>query len=147
MTSYITELEAETYFAAKVQTAPWDNAAIELRDKALLEATKIINRLRYVGTKTSDDQDNQFPRNGNVSVPQAVKDACAEIALALLSGYDTNKEIENLSVVSEGYSNVKTTYDRAFALEHQSAGVPSPVAWLLLKPYMADVQGIALIRV
>lgn len=147
MTPYMTEAQAIAYFDNRLYTKAWDNAQQTNREKALREATCIINRLRFAGAKTATSQENEFPRNGETSVPTPIMEASAEIALSLLDGVDVNAELNNLQVAAEGYSNVKTTYERGFALEHQAAGVPSPVAWLLIKPYLVDVQSVTLIRV
>ena len=102
MTPYLDETEAQTYFDTVLFTNVWDSATSEERLKALLMATRIIDRLNYFGSKVSESQEHQFPRtdgsNYDSTVPQQIKDACCEIALALLDGVDVNIERENLSV-------------------------------------------------
>lgn len=114
--------------------------------KALYMATRIIDRLNYIGSKTETDQEHEFPRNGETTVPQDILDACCEIAISLLDGYNDDIEYENQFVQQQKYSNVQTTYNRPAASEHIIAGVPSIVAWRLLKPYLRDPNAVSLSR-
>lgn len=144
--------EAEAYFATRLNTDAWDcleGAANETKDKtaALTMATKIIDRLNFLGCKTDPTQQNQFPRDAATTVPEAIKEASFEIALALLDGVDPEIEFENLFLISQGYSNVRATFDRAQKSPYFLAGVPSAAAWMLLKPFLIDPNEIRLDRV
>jgi hypothetical protein len=80
-------------------------------------------------------------------VPRDIEIACYEIAIQLLSGVDPDMEIENLAAHSQGFSTARTTYERAYVLEHIAAGVPSARAWILLKPYLRDPRRLNISRV
>lgn len=146
MSAYIDITDASSYFAERLHTEAWDNAEDTDRDKSLAMATKLIDRLNFLGDKTDESQELQFPRFSDNEVPQDIKDACCEIALKLLDGFDPEMEFENLLMVSQGYSNVRSTYDRSRVPEHLASGIPSVIAWRLLKPYIRDANTVDLSR-
>lgn len=143
---YGTLQEANAYFATRMYTSPWDRATVQNQTKALNQATRIIDRLRFVGTKTSDSQELQFPRGGDTVVPTDVRNACFEIALSLLDGKDPERERTNLSVLSQGFSGVRTTYTNSAARDHILAGVPSHTAWTYLLPYLDKTEDVRISR-
>ena len=147
MPSYLTIIEAQTYFNTRLHTQPWDYAIDDEKTKALAMASKIIDRLNYEGEKTDEAQVNQFPRDADIAVPQDIMDATTEIALSLLDGVDPELEFENLAMITQQYGTIKSTYDRSINQEYKMAGVPSMTAWRMLKPYLRDSQGIDLNRV
>lgn len=107
----------------------------------LIRASDIIDRLRYKDTP-NEDQRRQFPRQDQTEVPDQIKEACVEIAIALIDGIDTTLEYENQSMTSQRYANVWSQYDRSTPNLHYIAGVPSLDAWRLLIPFLADHQSI-----
>ena len=146
LTAYITEIDAQTYFDGRLNTLPWDNATSGDRDKALSMATQLIDRLNFLGEKTDEDQDLQFPRDADTDIPDDIQYACCECALALLDGVDPEMEFENLGMISQGYSNIRSTYDRSRPSENILAGIPSVLAWRYLKPYIRDIRAVDLDR-
>lgn len=147
MADYASSAEADTYFATRLNASPWDDASSGNKAKAVTHATAIIDRLNFLGEKTVSTQANQFPRNDDTTIPQDIQDACCEIAKALLDGVDPEIEIENLSMTQMQYGPAKTSYDRSRLPEHIAHGVPSGVAWRLLKPYLRDASAVTLMRV
>ncbi len=147
MTNYATEAEAQTYFDTRLHTEPWDDAGDPDRTAALTMATDIIDKLNYIGVKTDAAQVNQFPRGTDTVVPDDIKKASSEIALALLDGVDPEIEYDNLAMISQAYGAVKSTYDREIPPEHTLAGVPSIVAWRFLEPYLRDPNSLEIVRV
>jgi hypothetical protein len=145
--AYCTVDEAQSYFDGRLNTDAWDDATSTNKEKSLINATRLIDRLNFKGTKTSDSQDLQFPRDEDTTVPDDIKYACSELALALLDGVDPELEFENLRMVSQGYANVRSTYDSLIPAEHINAGIPSVAAWRYLKPYLRDAQAVDLSRV
>jgi len=157
VSNYLTPEEAEEYAYARLNTEAWDDAVDDdgsefgnegtLTYKALTMATKIIDRLDYRGDKTDEDQDNEFPRDEtDDEVPEAVREACFEIALALLDGIDPQLETDNLRRVSQGYANVRSAYNTEMPAPYISAGVPSPTAWRYLFPYLKDTNFVTMMR-
>jgi len=147
MANYADSSFCDTYFTTKLNTESWDEASDEEKTAALTMATDSIDRLNYLGEKTDPDQENQFPRDADTIVPEDIQKACAEIALRLLDGVDPEIEFENLSMVSQGYANVRSTYDRSQLPPHLVAGIVSVTAWRFLKPFLRDWRGLAINRV
>jgi len=156
MASYLTPEDAQEYADERLNAEAWDDAVDEdgssfgqpgtLTYKALAMATKIIDRLNYRGDKYDSGQENQFPRGTDTTVPTDIEEACFEIALALLDGIDPQLEGENLRMKSQGYANVRSTYDSDMPAPHMVAGVPSLVAWRYLVPYLRDVGMVDMLR-
>jgi len=146
MPSYATQIDATIYFASRLGTECWDDAISEDKDKALGQATHIIDRLNFVGCKNDVDQVNQFPRDTDTVVPDDVKNASIEIALALIDGVNPELEFENLFMTSQGYGGARSSYDRSVKPSHVLAGVPSFTAWTFLKPYLRDPHSMELRR-
>lgn len=148
MAQYATETEAQAYIDDRLNVEAWTDATSANRDKALIMATRAIDRLNFRGDKAGgDNQVLQFPRGDDTLIPQDIKDASAEIALSLLDGIDPELEFENLSMITQGYANVRATYDRSRPAEHIIAGIPSVVAWRFIKPYLRDPLTLELSRI
>lgn len=94
--SYVTHAEAAAYFANDARATAFLALAVNIQETHLLRATRAIDALPLQGTKYLLDgtQELQFPRQyregydmdestGEAEVPQRVKDACCEEALAL----------------------------------------------------------------
>lgn len=147
MAYYGTTVGGDAYFTEKLYYQPWDEATEDQRIRALAEAAQLIDRLRFAGSKTDEDQELEFPRDGDDEVPANVEKAAYEIALALLDGVDPDLEHQNLAISSDGYSSARATYNRTTAPEHFAAGIPSRKAWLFLRPFLADIRSVKLRRV
>lgn len=138
---------ANKYMDGRLRSSAWRDADVADRRAALREATEIIERLNFAGSKASDDQYLAFPRGADTEVPQDIEKACYEIALKLIEGFDPELEIDNLAAISQGYTGVRTTYERTFVHGYMRAGVPSAKAWAYLTPYLADHEAMTLRRV
>jgi hypothetical protein len=168
MDYYGTLIEAESYFGSRLHENAWSDADPGDRPKALWAATQIIDTLNFKGHKhpvhvllqqnslaTSEEiraaevsQVLEFPRDGDTEVPEAIRQACYEIAHSLLDGKDPELELEALGIASQGYSSVKTTYARdQVPIEHIVNGVPNAMAWRLLRPFLRDADEIKLSRI
>lgn len=83
----------------------------------------------------------EFPRGPETEVPVEIEHACYEVAYALLEGVDQETQVENLSVVSDAYSRVRNRYGRSTSRTNQIInGIPSMIAWKLLKPFLVDTR-------
>lgn len=167
MAQYATIDEADDYFDEKLHCEMWANQSVSDRNKALKTATKYIDRLRFIGMKnpayvyslanpTADEtdvfeagqtQELEFPRGSDTEIPAEVKHACCEIAYALLDGRNPELDYEELTVTSQGFANVRNASDRQFQQGHTAAMIPSPLAWLFLRPYLRDVREVKVSRV
>jgi len=147
MDPYITVADADTYFENRYNVTIWDQADDDDKEKALKDMTLRIDRLNFIGIKADEDQEKQFPRYGDTTVPLDIQYACAEGAFALLDGIDPERELELLGMKSQGLASARSTFDRSFAPEHFLAGIPSAMAWNYLKPYLIDPENVQITRV
>jgi len=173
MAYYGTISEANAYFADKLHTQAWDDAAASDKPKALTQAARIIDGLNYKGTKAAvyplkydsdgellspapDEaallaadatQELEFPRGRDTAVPDPIKWAQWEIAFALLDGFDPDEAMDATRVKSQTYAAVRTTYaDGVQGTEYLLYGIPSGSVWRLLLPYMSDPRLIRMSR-
>ena len=160
--AYITVADAQIYFQSKLQTAAWDRATFDQQQKSLYEATRIIDALKLTGSKADRDQVLRFPRMHQLAedtdplsptfgeliptVPNDVKEACCDIAIALLQGVDPTHEYNLLSRQVHGYATTRQQKDTSMVEPHIAAGVPSLDAWKKLVKYLRDYQGFSLVR-
>lgn len=147
MAAYATIAEANTYFAERLHTAPWDEALTSDKNKALAMATKQIDCLDFALSKTVAAQANEFPRGTETTIPDDIKNASCEIAISLLDGDLPDDMLADMSVKQDVFANVRTTYDRANTPEHIIAGIVSATAWRILRPYLEEPGNIKLSRV
>ena len=146
-TSYATEAQGDTYMTAyRLTTSVWTAASSANIVKALAQATMMIDRLNFIGELEDEDQDNQFPRGDDTTVPVDIQYACIELAYSLLDGVDPEMEYNNTQMDGMGYSSVRTTYNRQTIPEHIAAGIPSIAAWRFLKPYLRSGLSLRLER-
>lgn len=146
-TYYGTLIAADTYFDHRLNSDIWEQALVKNRENALIQATRLIDKLNFVNDKYDEDQILQFPRGDDTSIPIEIEYACYEIAIKLLEGYDNEVEAESMGVLTETYTGVRTTYQVGYANEHIRAGIPSIEAWEYLKPYLRDQRTVELLRV
>lgn len=94
--SYRTLAEAETFFEGRLDADDWDDAAEDLKNRALVQATNRLEQEQFEGIKTTAAQRLKWPRMGLVdergdsvdadTVPERVMDAQCDLALAMLGG-------------------------------------------------------------
>lgn len=145
-TPYADEAYGVAYFSERLRTGAWDDATSDLRTRALKQATRAIDKLNFAGHKHdrtlaidgTPNQPNQFPRGDDTVVPDAVKQATCELALALLDDVDPNLEIENQNIASQRLGDFSINRNAGTAQEHVMAGIPSIQAWTLLQPFLRD---------
>jgi len=130
--SYVTYAEAEAYMSNRLFVVAWDGAGQQTCEKALMMATKRIDALMLSGAKTASAQVLQFPRRGTISVPQGVKDAVCEEALAILAGGEDGNaraDLQAAGVTSFNIGGMSETLK-------EGTGLLSSAALGLIAPYM-----------
>ena len=128
--SYIDIEEADEYFAGRLHAESWGQADDETKEKALKQATREIDRQPLKGRKTETSQTLAFPRYPDSEVPETVKEACCEIALALLErGNSQRRKLQQEGVQSFTLGNMSETYA-------PGGGLISPEAKELLRPWL-----------
>lgn len=86
--TYVTEAEADAYFASRYGYDAW--ASETNKEGALISAAAALDVMCiWEGEKTDPDQDMAFPRNGDTEIPQGVKDAQCEIAYSMVAAGST----------------------------------------------------------
>lgn len=94
--SYIDVTDADTYFDDAIHASAWEDSTSDIKAKALVTATRMMDRQDWNGTKYQDapTQVLDWPRSGlfdsegnalsETVVPQEILDATCELALALV---------------------------------------------------------------
>ena len=146
MASYMTVYDADIYFVTRFDSALWDQQSEENKLAALTTASRYIDTLNFAGDKNDESQALEFPRGDDTEVPQAIKDACCEIAYALIDGRNIEYEAEMALAqsVSLGESRVSQNPGYELARLH---GIPSKLAWDLIAPFLRDAHTLKLNRV
>jgi Putative DnaT-like ssDNA binding protein len=150
MTVAYTDIPTATaYLATRLSmfSMPWDMATDADRMAALCTATEMIDRLNFLGCKTDEVQVLQFPRDGDTTVPEEIVRATVLCAVILLDGFDIEIELENLNMVSQGYANVRSSFDRSVKPAHIINGIPSSEAWRYLTPFLRNPNEIEINRI
>jgi hypothetical protein len=148
MTPYIAVADAEEYFDTRLDNEPWLLATENQKLAALVTATRIIDRLKFKGVANQDTA--AFPRTiDGVEIPvnTSVEAATCEIALSLLDGVDPEAEYESLTMTSQAFDKVRSSYNRDNPPHHILAGVPSITAWRYLSPYLVNFSEVELVRI
>lgn len=138
--------DGDAYFATKLNVRAWTGSSSPRKQAALNDATRIINRFRYISCKVDSNQSHEWPRI-NLGIPEDILIAQYEIAFALLQGKDPEREIRSAYITSRGVSSVRTSYDTRNIPVFISLGVPSAVAWQYLLHYFSNPRDIHLNRI
>ena len=130
--SYCAIEYADEYFEGRLHAEVWEQADESTKDKALKQATKIIDRQLLRGRKTNPEQELAFPRHPDTEIPTAVKEACCEEALAILErGNSQRRRLQQEGVQSFSLGNMSETY-----VAGAGKGLLSQEAKELLKPWL-----------
>lgn len=157
--SYIDVSAAQTYFDNRLYPDIWNNASDDDKAKALIMASKKIDRLPVKGVKANYQQIMEFPRalmtdyrywqymsltinvlyNGywyvEPEVTQPVKDAVCEEALALLQGIPKRLQLQRQGVKSFNMGGMSENYGSGTQLQ-----LLSKEAEELMQPYLGGVS-------
>ena len=136
--SYIDIEGANEYFENRLHAESWGQADDETKEKALRQATKTIDRQLLRGRKTNPEQELAFPRYPDTEVPEAVKEACCEEALALLErGNSQRRKLQQDGVQSFTLGNMSESYAAG-----AGKGLLSQEAKELLRPWLLGAANI-----
>ena len=132
MQSYCTTEYANEYFSGRLHAESWGQADNETKEKALQQATRAIDRQHLNGRKATDTQELAFPRYPDTEIPEAVKEACCEEALAMLErGNGQRRKLQQEGVQSFALGNMSETY-----VAGAGKGLLSQEAKELLRPWL-----------
>jgi len=130
--SYCTIEYADEYFKNRLHAESWGETSEADKEKALKQATRAIDRQLLRGRKTNPEQELAFPRYPETEVPEAVKEACCEEALAILErGNSQRRKLQQEGVQSFSLGNMSETYTPG-----AGRGLLSQEAKELLRPWL-----------
>ena len=136
--SYIDVAGANEYFGRRLHAEVWEQADESTKEKALRQATRSIDRMPLRGRKTDLHQPLAFPRYPDTEIPEAVKEACCEEALAILeSGNSQRRKLQREGVQSFTLGNMSETY-----IAGAGKGLLSQEAKELLRPWLISAVNI-----
>lgn len=141
--SYISVANANTYFEDLIHADSWASATSETRSKALITATKMLDRRYWAGTKyqAAPTQVLDWPRSGITdpegvevaedTVPQFILDATCELALALVEDSSLQSAEDSDSIRSIRTGTVSVEFFGSKATDFMSTGFPQIVQELI----------------
>jgi hypothetical protein len=121
--TYATLAEATTYFEGRLNVTDWTGATTDEKNRALVMAARRLDQEVWVSEKAASTQALKWPRwdaededgnsVGSDVIPQAIKDAQCELALAMLdSDLTTDTGLEGFDEVAVGPLKVKVRHTR-----------------------------------
>lgn len=164
ITPYADLAYADAYFADLLYGAEWESFSASKREKALAQATRSLDRLNWRGRVNEafiTEPGRAWPRAQYMqpmneapteTVPDSVRVACAETALAILQ----NRTEEALAkqggeVSSERIGNVSVSYRQGTAslpaLLRKTAGLGSLAAYQAISIFLADGRSVRFTRI
>jgi hypothetical protein len=140
--SYVTVVEADAYFANRLDSDLWDETDDTDKAKALVTATGILDEKAWVGTIVDSEQSLAFPRTGwykdpkqgmvvelPEDVPQRILKATYELAYHLLNNeglQDSTGSVTDIEVGPIKLKNIKNVEKN------------SPAVYRLISPLLAN---------
>lgn len=139
---------ADTYLEAAYHADNWRSLDDDSKGRALITATRTLDRQIWLGSKTDEDQALDWPRkntgvNGVVDneIPIDIVNASIELALSITQG-------SNVQNVQSTESNIQSLRAGSAAITYFRGGSNGGVAtrfpqivWELVKPYISGGMG------
>lgn len=162
---YSTLADANTFFAEYLHSK-WSGKSDEDKEKALLAATRAIDKLSFNGYKkpvydlllsnpnatqaqidaADATQLLQFPRDTQTVPPDNLLFAVYEEAHELIRGRRPNEEFDMAFATSTGAGTTRASYDRSELPDHVKHGIVSFKAWTYLLPFLDDNNTFTILR-
>jgi len=96
--SYLSVLDADAIILKQTNSENWNNATNDIRQMLLIQASYAVDgAITYKGTKTSSNQLLNYPRNGDMILPNNIKLATALTAMKI-SNDDIFKNIKSETI-------------------------------------------------
>jgi hypothetical protein len=146
MSSYVSIEVAQEYFDTRMIHESWTDATETDKLRAVITATRLIDRLNFAGAKAVTTQSLEFPRDSDTEIPESIEIACCELAYQLLDGRDPEFEYESYMGQSGSLGPVSVSSDPNIIPEHIAHGIVSTLAWSYLKPFMRDPLALVMER-
>jgi hypothetical protein len=152
--SFLSVGDADSYMAARLYSTTWSGATTSDKERALRMATSMLCREKWQGSITSQNQLLSWPRQGAIDaegraiastvIPQPVRDATAELALALL-GENLTENDGNRGVRAVTAGSVKVEYAGAAPVRRLPDLVQAIIAPLLTPPGGTTQNSVAMV--
>ncbi len=132
--SYVTVEEADSYFYNTLQSEEWNKYDTSTKARALITATRQIDRLPFAGRKLDINQSLEFPRTTtNIAftdgIPNEIIYATCEQALFLLKGGSKRQELQQQGVKSYSLGDLSETFTDNLS-EAQKTICPEALSYL-----------------
>ena len=151
--SYLTVAAADSIANETLGTLKWATATADNKARALIQATRYLDELQWIGTRTTTTQSLSWPRTdaacgewsfASTVIPQPIKQACFDLAEALLgdatllsgSGPGNAELIPGIPNAS-----LKSARVDVIAVDFKDAGVPQSRNALNVVPHLRQVLG------
>lgn len=138
--AYADVATADAYLGADFAASTWRDALTDDKARALVSATRVLDRQSWAGEKEDPDQALAWPRADtgidgveDDVVPTAIINASIELANAILTGTDAANQTQAQSIKRQAAGSVSIEYFRAF---DDPARFPLSVQELIA-PYLA----------
>lgn len=137
--------DGDLYMAAAIQGTDWLAATADTKARALVTATRLMDRQNWLGKQVDPAQSLQWPRSNTgianydgTSIPLPLQYACIELALMLIDGSD----VQNNQSMAERNRSI-----RAGSVEIVNFRTPGTevntrfpqIVQELLGPYLASI--------
>ncbi len=135
--SYVTVEEADSYFDSTLQnkSEEWNKYDTSTKARALITATRQIDRLPFAGRKLDINQFLEFPRTTTTNIaftdgiPNEIIYATCEQALFLLKGGSKRQELQQQGVKSYSLGDLSETFTENLS-DAQKTICPEALAYL-----------------
>jgi len=130
------------YYACRPQKEQWAALGTDNKESRLRGALLRIESMMFAGRKKDFNQTLEFPRYGDTHVPQAVKIAQMEEAIATID----NEAMQRLSLQNQGVNSVKlgnASESYEISKRPDIGALISTTAYDLLRPYLLGSAVIA----
>lgn len=149
--SFATLAEANAYHDTRLHNAEWSAASDSDKEKALIQATRLLNNMTWKGSKTTSEQALKFPRWGLMNddeiyldedtIPGFLVEATAELAWLLLIG-DTTRESGTKGFKSIGVGPINLSVDKTDRTDDIPVSVTKMIKqWLYSSGTLPVVRG------
>ncbi len=151
--SYASQADADTYFANSTRATTWSAFTSDQKDEGLIDATRLLERLSWQGTKTNPSQTLEFPRDGLVDcngepVSSAesliqISEAEFEYAIAILSDSSvlTSTDVTGKNIKKLEAGSAKITFFRPTTGSRTPLLVNEIISCFLLGSISSGVSG------
>lgn len=140
--SYITLADADAYFANLLNGADWAAFTSDKRERALISATLVIERLQLRGDAATTTQALTFPRATDYAIPVTIQNAQCMQALWMLQQQAEPELLDRAALRAQGVTSMSLDgLSESYGGVQHADGL-SPIVRVMLRPYVATAAHI-----